>query len=1032
MNPHVILAIFRRNFVSYFSSPTGYVFICVFTLLSGFAAFWLDEFWNANLANLDQLNLWFPFIMLVFIPAITMGVWAEERRQGTDELLLTIPATDFDVVAGKYLSAVAIFSVGLVFSFVCNLIVLVKLGRPDVGQFIATYFGYWLIGLMMLAVGMVASFLTHNLTVAFVLGALFNVPLVVLVWADSLIKDSEIALAAKEWSVRERFMDFGRGVVSLSGVVYFLGFTAFMLYLCMVLIGRRHWLGGRDGHSLLGHFAIRAGALAVLVIGTCLLFRNHDIVRADVSSERLSSLSPDSIQLVKDLEKSENKQPIEIHAYLSDASETPESYVATRLNLISTLREFEALGSKKLIVKIHNVQRFDEETERADHVYGIKPETVATQIRGSKTQKEVMLGLAFKCGLEKVVVPFVGKSLPVEYEIARSLANVSEQKRKKLGFVTTDVKFSGLEGAVSPLEELKKQYEVVEIDLSKPFTEKVDVLLALQPSSLPPGALQNFVSVVKSGVPTAIFEDPLPMYLTPGNVAGTAQPKQPPGGNPFMQQPPLPKGNIQALWNLLEVDFCHDTVKTDRRTELDPTGVRKYDGDMVIWHNYNPFPKMAAFGLSQHEWVYVGVGSSEPEAFNPKDPISANLQNVLLPFPGAIAPWVPAKHTNFTPLLTTGLETGSIPAGEVFMANPFGGQPRMNPRLGDAEIANDPPRSYVLAARITGKPDTDGAKDKAPAVDPKTPKSKTAESKITQPKITEPKMSDKDFAEGSAGDKKAGASDDSKDAAKAGAKDKPAADKPAQPKLLNVVLVSDVDVFSPAFFSVRNMGLGRFEDEIGDFTVDNVAFVLNALDDLAGEKRFMEIRKRRHLYRSLTMIDQVVKKGDQRVASIQQSTKTKMDNQLQDEESRLKKKIAAMEATLKTKNDEIKELDKKLASLARDPNARSDEANKIAREKKEQKQRLLDERNQMLADLQIDEQATNDRLTNTKKTLEKERDIDIAKAEKEQALSVRSLQDECKKWSVAIPPILPLVLAAIVFFVRRSAEREGVSRSRLR
>lgn len=978
MNLSVIRAVFNRNFVSYFSNPTGYVFICVFVVLGSVAAFWPAEFFNANLANLDQLNKAYPLIMLVFIPAITMSLWADERRQGTDELLLTLPASDTDVVLGKYLAAAAIFTVALLFSGICNLAVLYTLGSPDVGLFYANYVGYWMVGLAMLSIGMVASFLTSNLTVGFILGALFNAPLVFLEYSELLFNNQTVALNAKQWSVSSQLVDFGQGVVSFASFTYFFGIIVLMLYICVVLIGRRHWASGQEGRTKGGHYLARSLSIMAIVAGIVLLSRTYD-ARADLSSERISTVSADTRALISKLD---NKRPVRIDAYVSPS--VPEQYVQVRQNLLSTLRSLEKLGGGNIEVNLHSdVEPLSDTALNAADRYGIRPQKVQTRARGALKEEEIFLGAAFTCGLQRVVVPFFGSNAPVEYELVRSICTVSEPKRKRLGVLNTESNlFGGFDmqsmsqrPRQAIIEELEKQYDVIQVDAANSITERFDVLLAVQPSSLGPQQLSNFVAAVKAGQPTAIFEDPLPLPGLSDGVPGTGQPKRPRQSpmSMFQQQQQVePKGNILELFNLLGIDMVGKPAAATQ-----PGEAPLFDAE-VIWQNFNPYPKAEQFAALTPEFVFISPNApGAKEAFNPNQPIVAGLQQVLLPYPGAINK-LNTGNTKFTPLCTTGTQTGTINVADVM-------QLLNQPQLLQTKERSTGER-YVVAALIQG-PATGSAAGNKPleggGLALQTNEAKPAEAPAAKTAPAE----------------KAAAPAPAPTAAPAVPAAVPAAAPVAQaspkPQGINVVFVADIDMLQSVFFSLR----AQSDEEIGwDF--DNVTFVLNSLDMLAGDTRFFDIRNRKPVHRRLETID--ARMQDSRKAGLEE--KQKFVEQFVKDETEAKMKSDAA----------LQKLQQKIESM---------------QGKEDTDQRALQETVTLFA---LQQQNAQKQREQSIEKMQRERDKNLATIDLKLTNELRSLQDGYKMWALLLPPIPPLVVAFLVYFDRRAREKEGVSKARLR
>ncbi|BBO35550.1 Gldg family protein [Lacipirellula parvula] len=914
MKWNVLTAIFKRDFVSYFSSPTGYVFICVFVVLSALATFWPPEFFASNLANLDQLSHWLPFIMLVFIPAITMSAWAEERRQGTDELLLTLPASDFDVVLGKYLAGVAIFTVSLLFSAVSIYTVFqYGLGDPDVGLYISTYIGYWFMGIAMIAIGMVASFLTANLTVGFILGMLFNMPLALFGVANWFVKDPAWAELIRRWSAVYQFGDFKRGVLSLGGMAYFVAIAAVMVYVSMILIGRRHWQSRDDGKYMLAHYLTRALALLAIAVGVTVVIQDRNALRADVSSAKLSTLSPNTLNLLSELRENKEVKSIKVDAYVSP--HVPTDYAAVKLNLISTLEEIKSLSAGKIEVAVHEIPNYGPEAELAEKNFGIVPQEQTISTGGEYKNEEFFMGIAVTSGLDKVVTPFVNKGIPIEYELIRSIMTVSEKQRPKLGVINTGVPIMNPDGSLRgdwPLiTELRKQYEVVSVDAAQPIRGTYDVLLAVQPSMLSPDAFDHFVDAIRAGIPTAVLEDPFP-YFYPANMPGTGEEKQSQMMGMFGGGQAEPKGDIDQLWRLL--------------------GIRVNPME-VIWQNYEP--EASVRSMQDPQFVFIDAGNGNKQAFNQNLDVSSGLNQLLLLYPGAITR-VDDSKLKFEQIIASGVgNSGTAPAR--LLQRVEQGQPN-----GENVPRQQTKDGYILAAHITGPPPEDDSALNAPAKE---------------------------------GVDLADAPENAEASVKA---------KKANQRDMNVIVVTDIDWIIPSFFTIRDIGEENFLP-----ATQNVPFILNIIDELAGIDRFMDIRKRARDHRTLAKIDEATAESRKQAADDQDAFLKEITKQEEEARATMMKAIEEVESSSASDRDKAV----------------------------------------LLEQVRMREQQ---RLDAKVRALASQRRREIKQIDYDLDNKVRAVQDRYKLYAILIPPIPPLLLALAVFFRRRELERQGVSRERLK
>jgi gliding motility-associated transport system permease protein len=229
-----VLSVFKRELTSYFVTPVAYVFIVIFLVVANAFAFYLGNFYERGQADLEAFFTFHPWLFLFLVPALGMRLWAEERKSGSIELLLTLPIETWQAVLGKYLAAWAFTCIAIALT-VPIWITVNYLGSPDNGAIFAAYIGSALMAGGFLAVGSCLSALTKNQVVAFILAVIVCVMLLLaglplVLEAISAVAPQSIVDTVASFSFLTHFQSISKGVIDLRDIVYFALLIATFLY----------------------------------------------------------------------------------------------------------------------------------------------------------------------------------------------------------------------------------------------------------------------------------------------------------------------------------------------------------------------------------------------------------------------------------------------------------------------------------------------------------------------------------------------------------------------------------------------------------------------------------------------------------------------------------------------------------------------------------------------------------------------------------------------------------------------------------
>ena len=653
-----IKAVFKREFKAYFDSPVAYVFLTAFLVLAGFLTFGVAMFYERRQADLTPFFFWHPWVYLLLVPAATMGVWADERRNGTAELLLTLPVTLGEVLVGKFLAAWSFVGIGLALTFPVALTA-GYLGSPDWGAVFCGYLGSLLLAGASVAIGVFASTLSRSSVVGFVV-SLALVFLLLIIGFDPVIGavaawgvPTAITDAVASCSLLSHFEAMRRGVVDFADVGYYAAMMVFMLAAAKTVTdGRRGASKGLVGLVLVG--AIAASSVVILA---------NLPLRCDMTAERLYTLSNGSKAVLGQL-----TEDVTLKYYVSSSSaEMPMALKTYAQQVGNLLKEYARAGGGRLVVEEYDPKP-DSDAEEWAQRYGVEPQT-----GGNPFGQGVYFGVVAVCGDREetlgVLSPRTESTL--EYDLTRLVTRVAWPERPVVGVMTSlpDVLGAKMNPMVMQMgqrppqgwaafSELAKDYDVRAVE---PDAEKIDddvkALVVLHAKNLSDKTLYAIDQFVLRGGKLVACVDPLSI-----KDMQSARAQQNPMMGGMGGDGPSTLGKLFDAWG---VKFDEGKIACDLEAA---TKLNNGQGGVES----NP--------------AFLSLGA---ENMDKGDLIVADLTNVMFPFAGAFTYEKKDMDLAFAPVITTSKENSCATDK---MSLQFGGMKDMVP---DGA-------SRILAARLSG------------------------------------------------------------------------------------------------------------------------------------------------------------------------------------------------------------------------------------------------------------------------------------------------------------------------------------------